>query len=58
MEAAIIFPFTKETGISVTVVDSADMAKTKSQAASISVEWDLTDGTAPMSTSGFKRRML
>jgi putative spermidine/putrescine transport system substrate-binding protein len=34
MEAAIIFPFTKEIGLSVTVVDSADIAKIKSQAAS------------------------
>src|SRR5271167_2015197 len=40
-------PFTKETGIPVTLVDNGDMAKVKAQVLSKDVQWDVID--APIS---------
>ncbi|GGE49643.1 ABC transporter substrate-binding protein [Agaricicola taiwanensis] len=47
LEEAIIKPFTAETGIPVTIVNTIDMAKLKIQVQSKSVEWDLFDYVGP-----------
>jgi len=45
-------PFTKETGIAVTLVDNGDMAKVKAQVLTKSVQWDVIDAPAAFATSG------
>lgn len=45
-------PFTKETGITVTMVDNGDMAKVKAQVLSKAVQWDVIDAPAAFATSG------
>jgi len=45
-------PFTKETGIPVTLVDNGDMAKVKAQVLSKAVQWDVIDAPAAFATSG------
>ena len=45
-------PFTKETGIPVTLVDNGDMAKVKAQVQSNAVQWDVIDAPAAFATSG------
>lgn len=45
-------PFTKETGIPVTLVDNGDMAKVKAQVQSKAVQWDVIDAPAAFATSG------
>ncbi len=47
-------PFTKETGITVTMVDNGDMAKVKAQVQSKNVQWDVIDAPAAFATSGAK----
>lgn len=50
-------PFTKETGIKVTLVDNGDMAKVKAQVLSNSVTWDIIDAPAAFATSGAKDKL-
>lgn len=50
-------PFTKETGINVTLVDNGDMAKVKAQVLSNSVQWDVVDAPAAFATSGSKENL-
>ncbi len=47
-------PFTKETGIAVTLVDNGDMAKVKAQVLGKNVQWDVIDAPAAFATSGAK----
>lgn len=47
-------PFTKETGIPVTLVDNGDMAKVKAQVQSNAVQWDVIDAPTAFATSGAK----
>lgn len=47
-------PFTKETGIRITTVNNADLAKVKAQVTSGAVEWDVFDGIGPQITAGAK----
>jgi putative spermidine/putrescine transport system substrate-binding protein len=51
-ETAIVKPFTKDTGIQVTMASGPDLAKLRAQAKSGNVEWDIFDGTGPMITAG------
>jgi putative spermidine/putrescine transport system substrate-binding protein len=52
VEEVFAAPFTKETGIAVTLVDNGDMAKVKAQVQSNSVQWDVIDAPAAFATSG------
>jgi putative spermidine/putrescine transport system substrate-binding protein len=47
LEEAIVKPFTAETGIPVTIVNTIDMAKLKIQVESKTTEWDLFDFVGP-----------
>lgn len=47
LEAAIVKPFTEETGIPVTIVNTPDMAKLKVQVQSKTTAWDLFDFVGP-----------
>ena len=48
-------PFTEETGIPVTLIDNADLAKMKAQIDSGNVEWDVFDSVGPQIMSGSKQ---
>ncbi|MDF1748314.1 MAG: ABC transporter substrate-binding protein [Alphaproteobacteria bacterium] len=48
-------PFTEETGIPVTLIDNADLAKMKAQVDSGNVEWDVFDSVGPQIMSGSKQ---
>ncbi len=50
-------PFTKETGIPVTLVDNGDMAKVKAQVQSGAVQWDVIDAPAAFATSGARDKL-
>jgi len=50
-------PFTKETGIPVTLVDNGDMAKIKAQVLSKNVQWDVIDAPAAFATSGAREKL-
>lgn len=50
-------PFTKETGIAVTLVDNGDMAKVKAQVQSNAVQWDVIDAPAAFATSGARDKL-
>jgi len=52
VENTLCKPFTKETGIGVTVADTPDLAKVKVQVSSNKVEWDVFDGPGAMMMSG------
>jgi putative spermidine/putrescine transport system substrate-binding protein len=45
-------PFTKETGIAVTLVDNADLARMKAQVDSRNIQWDVFDSVGPQITAG------
>lgn len=47
LEAAIVKPFTAETGIPVTIVNTIDPAKLKAQVDAKATEWDLFDYVGP-----------
>jgi putative spermidine/putrescine transport system substrate-binding protein len=47
-------PFTKETGIAVTLIDNADLARMKAQVDSRNVQWDVFDSVGPQITAGSK----
>jgi putative spermidine/putrescine transport system substrate-binding protein len=48
-------PFTKETGIPVTLVNNADLTKMKVQVDSKNVQWDVFDSIGPQITAGAKQ---
>lgn len=48
-------PFTKETGIGVTLVNNADLTKMKVQVDSKNVQWDVFDSVGPQITAGAKQ---
>lgn len=48
-------PFTKETGIAVTLVNNADLTKMKVQVDSKNVQWDVFDSVGPQITAGAKQ---
>lgn len=48
-------PFTKETGIPVTLVNNADLTKMKVQVDSRNVQWDVFDSIGPQITAGAKQ---
>ena len=52
VQEVFVEPFTKETGIAVTLVDNGDMAKVKAQVQSKAVQWDVIDAPAAFATSG------
>lgn len=52
LEEALIKPFTAETGINVTVVDTPDLAKVKVQVTTGNVEWDVFDAPGALGTAG------
>lgn len=54
VEEGLIKPFTKETGIGVTVVDTPDLAKVKAQVMTGNVEWDVFDAPGAMGAGGSK----
>jgi putative spermidine/putrescine transport system substrate-binding protein len=47
-------PFTKETGIPITVIDNSDLAKIKAQVMSGDIEFDVIDATGSQATAGSK----
>jgi putative spermidine/putrescine transport system substrate-binding protein len=47
-------PFAKETGITVTLIDNADLARMKAQIDSGNVQWDVFDSVGPQITAGSK----
>lgn len=46
MDAAVVKPFTQETGIQVSVIDTPDLAKVKAQQMTGNIEWDVFDAPA------------
>ncbi len=52
VEDGLVKPFTKETGIRVTVLDTPDMAKVKAQVTTNNVQWDVFDAPGSMGASG------
>lgn len=52
MEDGLVKPFTKATGIKVTVLDTPDMAKVKAQVTTNNVQWDVFDAPGSMGASG------
>lgn len=48
-------PFTKETGIAVSLVNNADLTKMKVQVDSKNVQWDVFDSVGPQITAGSKQ---
>ena len=52
VQDVFVDPFTKETGVAVTLVDNGDMAKVKAQVLSNAVQWDVVDAPAAFATSG------
>lgn len=54
VEEGLIKPFMAETGITVTVVDTPDLAKVKAQVTTGNVEWDVFDAPGALGASGSK----
>jgi putative spermidine/putrescine transport system substrate-binding protein len=54
VELALAKPFEKEFGVSVTLVDTPDLAKVKAQVMTNNVEWDVFDAVGPMAMTGQK----
>lgn len=52
IEKAYVIPFTEETGIAVTVIDNADLAKVKAQVVTNNVQWDVFEGLGPQVVAG------
>ena len=50
-------PFTKETGIGVSLVNNADLTKMKVQVDSKNVQWDVFDSVGPQITAGARQGM-
>lgn len=48
-------PYTKETGVPVTLVNNADLTKMKVQVESKNVQWDVFDSIGPQITAGAKQ---
>jgi putative spermidine/putrescine transport system substrate-binding protein len=54
VEKGLIEPFSAETGIKVTVIDTPDLAKVKAQVTTGNVEWDVFDAPGALGTGGSK----
>lgn len=54
VEEGLVKPFTAETGINVTVIDTPDLAKVKAQVTTGNVEWDVFDAPGALGTGGSK----
>ncbi len=52
IESIFAKPFSEETGIPITLIDNADLAKMKAQVDSGSIDWDVFDSVGPQITSG------
>lgn len=52
VETALVEPFTKETGIRVTIVDTPDLAKVRAQVTTNNVQWDVFDAPNALGDSG------
>jgi len=52
IEASVVRPFTKETGIQVTIVDTPDMAKLRAQVQTNNVQWDVFDAPGALGVAG------
>ncbi|WP_454828793.1 ABC transporter substrate-binding protein [Paraburkholderia xenovorans] len=57
VRAAFAEPFTKETGIAVNLVNSADLARMKVQVESKNVSWDVFDSIGPQIVAGSRGGM-
>ncbi|MGF6770132.1 putative spermidine/putrescine transport system substrate-binding protein [Paraburkholderia sp. GAS199] len=57
VRAAFADPFTKETGIAVNLVNSADLARMKVQVDSKNVSWDVFDSIGPQIVAGSRQGM-
>ena len=53
-EKAFVTPFQQATGVKVTIVDNADLARVKAQVESKNVTWDVVDLLGPQITGGAK----
>lgn len=52
VQTALVDPFTKETGIDVTIVDTPDLAKVRAQVMTNNVQWDVFDAPNALGDSG------
>lgn len=52
VEASIVKPFTEETGITVTIIDTPDLARVRAQVQTNNVEWDVFDAPSALGVSG------
>jgi len=52
VEQAVVKPFTEETGIRVTIVDTPDLAKLRAQIRSNNVQWDVFDAPNALGVAG------
>lgn len=54
VKKALVDPFSKETGIEVTIIDTPDLAKVKAQQMTGNVTWDVFDAPGALGASGSK----
>lgn len=52
VEKAVVQPFTRDTGISVTLVDTPDLAKLRAQIQTQNVQWDVFDAPNALGVAG------
>ena len=52
VETSLIEPFSKETGIQVTLIDTPDLAKVRAQVTTNNVEWDVFDAPSALGVAG------
>jgi putative spermidine/putrescine transport system substrate-binding protein len=52
IEETVVRPFTKETGIGVTIVDTPDLAKLRAQVQTNNVQWDVFDAPNALGVAG------
>ena len=52
IEESVVKPFTKETGIHVTIVDTPDLAKLRAQVQTNNVQWDVFDAPNALGVAG------
>ncbi|WP_250511475.1 ABC transporter substrate-binding protein [Caballeronia sp. GACF4] len=52
IEETVVKPFTNETGIAVTIVDTPDMAKLRAQVQTNNVQWDVFDAPNALGVAG------
>ncbi|MFT4065498.1 ABC transporter substrate-binding protein [Paraburkholderia sp.] len=52
VEESVVKPFTKETGVQVTIIDTPDLAKLKAQIQTNNVQWDVFDAPNALGVAG------